>query len=1108
MSIKLTILLMTIFLAQVSASSFGQNITFQKKNATLKEIFKVIKKQSGYNVLWSTEKMNNGIPKNVDFRSEPLEEVLKYILAGQDLEYGIRNKTIVISQKYGSSDLAKPVFEDVTIKGKVTDNKGIPLIGATVTIKGTKRAAIADADGNYFILVSDKSAILVFSYTGYLNKEVKVNGQTLLNVVLEENVGLLTELVVVGYGTQSKAKLTSSISQVNTDLLKKTPVPSISNGLEGLSPGLFVRQTSGEPGFSGSSFEIRNFGSALVIIDGTPGDIDKLDPNEVESISVLKDAAAASVYGVQGGNGVILVKTRRGQSGKAKLTYSNQFNFSKPTNYPEYLNSVEYATITNEMLVNSGQQPKYTEEQIQKYRDGSDPFRYPNTNWLKETLKDWGKQQRHNLNVTGGTADTKYFLSAGFINQGSLYKADVLNFDQYNIRANVDTKILDNLNLSFNVAGRRQDREAPGYSALDIYRSLNRNLPIDLAYYPDGTPAKPSNSPAHPIEGLKDFNSGYYREANNNVDAKISLKWDVKEIPGLSVTSFGSIVYDNTYRKEWRKAYNVYTLNPITGAYDPFTITPEGAASKTMLTESAFYSNNYVLQQSLNYGRIFGDHNISGLLVWETRKSGGNDFWGRRQDFQSDFIDQLFAGSNKNKDASGGQWRDSRLGLVGRGTYDYKAKYLAEFSFRYDGSSKFAPGKNWGFFPSGSVAWRLSDEKFFTPLKSGIQDLKLRASVGTAGNDGNAAYQWLSGFNYNGFYVIKDQAVPTIDNSNLPNINLTWSNIITYNGGLDLTILNKSTSITLDYFHRVQSDVLASGSAKVPSTLGVGLANQNLYKYSNTGFEVGITHTKKINNDLSYNAGLNFSRSREKAIFIDEILNTDEFMRSNLTQTGHLTNRRIGYVSDGLFQTADEISTHAIQDGNQNTTIKPGDVRYKDLNGDNIIDEKDRKVIGRDNKPDINYSLNLGITYKNFSLSALLTGAAGYTIYLEGEAQSALINGFNGYKYQMDYWTPQNTGATYPRAILGGNNPNNYRYSDFWMRSGTHLRVKTVNLSYNLPKAFRDRMKLGDARLFVTGYNLWVLSAIDEGFDPQWNGGNGYYYPQTKSLTFGLNLTL
>lgn len=1106
MSIKMTVFLMTIFLAQVSANSFGQKITFQKKDATLKEVFKEIKKQTGYNVFWGSEKLKNSVPKNVNFINEPLEEVLKYTLKGQGLDYTIKNNTIVVRQRALPADIDRPAA-DIIVKGKVKDNGGMALTGATVLVKGTSKGVITDADGNYTISVPDRGAVLVFSFTGYLSREIKVNDQT-LNVVLEENVGLLNETVVVGYGTQSKAKLTSSISQLNTDLLKKAPVPALSNALEGLSPGLFVRQGSGEPGFSNSSFEIRNFGAALVIIDGTPGDINKLDPNEVESISVLKDAAAASVYGVRGGNGVVLVKTRRGEAGKPKLSYSNQFTYSKIANYPEYLNSAEYATITNQMLTNSGQQPKYTDEQIQKYRDGSDPFRYPNTNWFKETLKEWSPQQRHNLNVSGGNEGTKYFLTAGFINQGSLYKADVLNFNQYNIRANIDTKILDNLNLSFNIAGRRQDKEAPGYSATDIYRSLNRNLPIDVAYYPDGTPAKPSNSPSHPIEGLKDFNAGYYRDNINNLDAKISLKWDIRQVPGLSLTSFASIVYDNRFNKTWNKAYSVFTLNPVTGNYDPFVVSPEGAASRTILTETYEYSNNYVTQQSLNYTKDFGDHHVSGLLVWEAQKSGGNNFWGRRQDFQSDFIDQLYAGSNKNKDASGGEWRDSRLGLVGRGTYDYKAKYLAEFSFRYDGSSKFAPGKSWGFFPSGSLGWRMSDEKFFAPLKKAIQDLKLRASVGTAGNDGSAAYQWLSGFNYSGFFIAKDQAVPTIDNSNLPNLNLTWSNIITYNGGLDLTVLNKSTTITFDYFHRVQSDVLAAGSAKVPSTLGVGLADKNLYKYANTGFEIGINHTKKFNSDLSVNAGLNFSRSREKAIYIDEVYNTDEFMRANLSQTGRLINRRIGYVSDGLFQTTEEINAHAVQDGNKNTTIKPGDVRFKDLNGDNIIDEKDRKVIGTGGKPDINYSLNLGINYKNFSLSALFTGAAGYTIYLDGEAQSALRNGFNGFKYQMDYWTPENPGAPYPRPTVGGFNANNHRTSDFWMRSGTHLRVKTLNLSYNLPKALRDRLKFGEARLFITGHNLWVISGIDEGFDPQWGGGNGYYYPQTKSLTFGLNLTI
>ncbi|MNK47394.1 TonB-dependent Receptor Plug Domain protein [compost metagenome] len=1109
MSIKMIVFLLTFFMTQVSANSFGQKITYQKANASLKDVFKEIQKQTGYNVFFGVEKLKMANTKSVNFKQESLDRVLKYILEEKGLDYSIKNNTIVISNKPASAEYRSgSYFADIIIKGKVTDKDGKPLLGATISIKGTKKNAVSDAEGNYTIVASENDLFLVFSFTGFTTKEVRINDQNIININLEENIGSLSELVVVGYGVKAKGNLVSSVSQINTELLKKVPVANVSNALEGLAPGLFVRQTSGEPGFSDSRFEIRNFGNALVIIDGSPGDINKLDPNEVESISILKDAAAASIYGVQGGNGVVLVKTRRGELGKPKLSYSNQFTFSTPTSFPDYLNSEEYAIMSNQMSVNSGQAPKYSEQDIEKYRNGSDPLKYPNTNWFKETLNRYSTQQRHNLNVSGGTQDTKYFLSAGFIDQGSLYKANNLNFNQYNIRGNIDTKILDNLELSFNLAARRQNRDAPGYSAYDIYRSLHRNLPIDLAYYPDGTAAKPTNSPVHPVEGLKNSNVGYYKDANNNIDAKLSLKWDIKQVPGLSLSSFASVVYDNTYNKNWVKAYTVYTLNPVSGNYDPFVVSPEGAASRTILTENATYNNNYVLQQTLNYKNSFGGHNVGGLLVWETQKQGGNNFFGRRQDFQSDLIDQMFAGSNKNKDASGSQWRENRLGLIGRGTYDYKAKYLAEFSFRYDGSSKFAPGKNWGFFPSGSLGWRISDEAFFAPLKTAVQDLKFRASVGTAGNDGNAAYQWLSGFNYNGFFVIKDQAVPTIDNSSLANIDVTWSNIVTYNAGVDFTILNKTTTVTFDYFKRDQSDVLASGSAKIPSTLGVGLSQQNLYKYSNQGFEVNVNHSNKINEDLSYSIGASFSRSRERAIFIDEQFDLDPFVRNQLSQTGRLNNRRVGHVSDGLFQTAEEITAHAIQDGNNNSTIRPGDVRFKDLNGDGIINDKDRAVIGRGEKPDMNYSMNLGLNYKNFSLSVLLTGAAGYTMYIDGEAQAALKNGFNGYKYQMNFWTPENTGAPYPRPVLGGSNPNNYRYSDFWLRSGTHLRVRNINLSYNLPKKFRDKLRIGEARFFVTGNNLWVISGIKEGFDPQWTGGNGYYYPQTKSYTFGLNLSI
>jgi len=549
-------------------------------------------------------------------------------------------------------------------------------------------------------------------------------------------------------------------------------------------------------------------------------------------------------------------------------------------------------------------------------------------------------------------------------------------------------------------------------------------------------------------------------------------------------------------------------LNRQTGEYNEFIASPEGSFSETVLTQATNFSNNYVLQESVNYDRIFGDHSLNVLVLGELQKSSGQNFLGRRQDFQSDLIDQLFAGSNENRDANGGEFRQNRLGLVGRLSYDWKAKYFLESSFRYDGSSRFAPGREWGFFPSVSAGWRISEESFFKPLSKVVSNLKLRGSAGTAGNDGTAAYQWLSGFTYNSFFAINETAIPTIDNTSLANLDLTWETIVTYDVGVDASFFNRDLTVSFDYFIRNRDDVLAFASGSVPSTLGVGLAAQNLYSFSNEGFEVAVGYNKKVNRDLTLNAGLNFSRSRETAEFIDEAVISDDFMRQNLTVTGGFTNLRRGYISDGLFQTQEDIEQSPIQDNNGNSSLQPGDVRYVDLNGDDIIDVQDQKVFGNGDKPAINYSLNLGASYKNFSASILLTGAAGYDIYLGGEAQSPLRNGFNGYTYQLDYWTPENTGASYPRISDGGFNDNNYRYSDFWKRDGKHLRVKNINLSYTIPGSINKLVGFQEARLFVTAYNLFVLKTYDEEFDPQMQSSTGWYYPQTKSFTFGINLTL
>lgn len=994
--------------------------------------------------------------------------------------------------------------QNVVVNGIVTDEMGMPVPGASLLLKGTTQSTSSDLDGK-FQFKAPINGILLISYIGYATTAEPIKGRSQFVVRLKPQSQDLNEVVVIGYGTKSKTKLISAVSTINTETLKKQPVANVSNALEGLASGLFVSQSSGEPGFSNSSFEVRNFGSALVIIDGSPGDLNQLDPNEIDSISVLKDAAAAAVYGVQGGNGVVLITTKKGKIGKPKLSYSNQFTGTSFTAYPKYLSSAERGEVLNEGLRNANQAPFYTAEQLELYRNGSDPINYPNTDWRGLVLKDWGFQQQHNLNLSGGTEKVKYFVSAGYLDQGSNYTAEVLSFQRYNLRANVNADVMDNLNLTVNMGARRQINETPAYSAYDIFRELSRSLPNDLAYYPDGIPARSSTTPNHVVEGITDFNAGYFRARNNNFDAKITLELKVKQVQGLSLKSYASIVYNNYFNKDWGKSYDLFTLNRQTGNYDLYRATPPGSPSETVLSQSTNYSNHYVLQESINYERDFGNHHVAALLLTEIQKQQGENFSASRQDFQSTSIDQLFAGSLQNQIANGGEFRENRLGFVGRFSYDYKSKLFIESTYRYDGSSRFAPGNEWGLFPSLSLGWRISEESFFEPLRTTISNLKLRTSIGKAGNDGTSAYQWLSGFNYNLFFVANDKAIPTIDNTALANRDITWETNTTYDVGLDIELFDKDLKFSFDYFFRKRNDVIAGANASVPSTLGVALAAQNLYEYSNEGFEFSFDYTKKVNDNLKINALLNFSKSREKNVFIDETLQEDPFMRANLTQTGTYTGLRRGYISDGLFQSQDEINQHAVQDSNGNSSLQLGDVKYVDLNGDNIIDVKDQKVFGNGSKPAINYSLNLGAEYKNFSLSVLLTGAAGYDIYLEGEAQSPLRNGFNGYDYQLDYWTPSNTGAAYPRITNGGFNDNNYKYSDFWSRNGRHIRFKNINLGYTLPKR-KWNASCDEIKFFCTGQNLFVIKDFSEDFDPQTGSGLGWYYPQTKSVTFGINI--
>jgi len=995
----------------------------------------------------------------------------------------------------------------VSISGTVSDNSNEPLPGASVSVKGTTNGTSTDFDGK-FSINAVSGDVLVISYIGYKTKELTIADSTNLEVILSEDDNNLDEIVVIGYGTKSKTKLISAVSTINAESLKKQPVANVSNALEGLASGLFVRQGSGEPGFSSSSFEVRNFGAALVIVDGAPGDLNQLDSNEIENISVLKDAAATAIYGVRGGNGVVLITTKKGKIGKPKLSYSNQFTYTSFTSFPDYFTSAQYGQVLNEGLINAGKAPRYTEEELELFRNGTDPVNYPNTDWRGMIFKDWGFQQRHNLNLSGGTEKVRYFVSGGYLNQGSNYTADVLSYQQFNLRSNINAKINDNLELTFNMGARRRVNEAPAFSAFNIFRELSRAKPIDLAYYPDGKPANPSG-PTHIVEGLRGFNGGYYRQRNNNFDAKISLEWKVPQVEGLSIKSYASLVYDTFYSKDWKRSFDQFTLNTQTGEFEVERATPLDTPSETILNVGSRYSNDYVLQESIKYKRGFGDHNVSALLLAEVQKRQGENVNATRQDFQSTAIDQLPAGSRKNQGADGGEFRENRLGFVGRFSYDYQSKYFLESSYRYDGSSRFAPGNEYGFFPSLSLGWRLSEESFFESLKEVVPELKLRASIGTAGFDGNSSFEWLGGFKYSFFYATNnDGTVLTIDNKNIPNKNLTWETNTTYDVGLDASLFNSELDLSFDYFFRTKDGVLATPSGSIPNTLGVGVALQNLHKYSNEGFEISANYKKQFTEDLKITAGINYSKSREKAVFIDEAPIEDDFIASNLTRTGNFTGLRVGFLSDGLFQSQEEINNHPIQDNAGNNTIQPGDIKYKDLDGDGFVNDRDRKFIGQGSKAATNYSLNLGVEYKNLALSVLLTGASGYDVYIGGEAQRPLLNAFTGYDYQLDYWTSENTGAAYPRISEGGTNNNNNRESDFWIRDGKHIRFKNINLSYTLPKAITKKT-LDEVRFFVTGYNLFIIKDYDEDFDPQLQGSDqGWVYPQTKSITFGINVTL
>lgn len=987
-----------------------------------------------------------------------------------------------------------------TVSGKVTDSSDTPLPGVTVVVKGTTQGTVTDADGNYSLINVSSGATLMFSFVGMKTKEVAVSDRTTFTVVMEEYAIGLEEVVAIGYGTQKKITVTGSVVSTQGQDVLKSQTPNVINAMTGLLPGVIVNSRSGEPGKDDPTIYIRGRSTTgdnnpLVIIDGVEReDLGRINPNDIDNISVLKDASAA-IYGARAGNGVILVTTKRGMEGTPTINFSFNQGFTQPTRKPIMANAYTWATVYNEIEVDAGRSQYYTDEEVEKYRIGTEPG-YQTTDWYDYMTRTLTPEHRTNLSVSGGNKIINYYLSFGELAQEGHFNYGTTKIKRYNFRSNIGVNVTDFLKVDFNLAGRYDDNHYPtSQDTRNSYAHIYLYWPQWTAYWPGTDLLRPLRDSENIINWVSD-NGGWQSANFKGIESSLKFTLNVPWIKGLS--AIGAFSYDAgfNYNKTWRMPTYVYYYNASTEVY---TKGRTGSGPNlAQLTEEFNQNSQTLLNAQINYDRKFGSHNIRLMVGSEQKKYKYNSLNASRKDFPSVALPQLFAGSSdKQKQSNNGSaFETARVNYFGRATYDFAQKYLAQLIFRYDGSPNFPKDKRWGFFPGVSLGWRISEEPFMSGLDL-IDNLKIRASYGEMGNDRVTPFQYLTGYSYGTNYVIANSDVLGLTQSGVANPEITWEVEKSTNFGFESTMWKGLLGVEFDLFKMERSNILTKRTVVIPDYTGLKLPDENIGIVENKGFELQLSHQNTINK-LRYSLKGNISFARNKVIFADEAPAAEEYQKA----TGLPIGSALYYEAIGIFSTQEEVNSYPHLAG-----ARPGDIKYKDVNNDLVLNSRDQIRIDKTSTPEIVYGFNTAIHYANFDCSILFQGQANAKVFFGGyfPIMSYAMGNFTQYRAE-DHWSVDNIDATQPRGSVETSNNNNLN-STHWLVDAGFLKLKNVELGYSLPSSISNKLAMKNLRVYVSGYNLLILydHMKDMGFDPETN--DYWYYPQQRTFNFGVNLT-
>ena len=1008
------------------------------------------------------------------------------------------------------------------VSGIVKDTAGQPVVGATVFDSKTKRGAATDTEGR-FTLDVESGSVLNVSFIGYAEQQIPVSrSKSVYDVVLESDAVGIEELVVVGYGTQKKASLTGAVSAISNDDIITTKNENLQNMLTGKVAGLRVRQNSSEPGQFNTSMDIRGFGAPLVVIDGVPRDnMARLDPEDIEQISVLKDASAA-IYGVKGGNGVVLITTKKGTKGRVNINYSGNISWQRPSNFPDLVDAADWMTLYNEKYSMHNVDyvtwvPQYSQEDINAYRSGEKT----SYNWKEAVFRNSAPQTQHTVSASGGNDRITFYTSFGYQYQESFFQKTPISYDKYTLRSNISAKIAKNLSLDVNLAGHIDEKKMPNFASSDIVRSTWLFTPLDPFYYDEERNmlhTKDDNTGiVNPLAMIdKDLN-GNQSLISRWFQSNFSLRWDMPFVPGLYAKGFFSYDYIMNDNKFYRKAFDTYTS---TGAATSFL---QGDQADYYVQRNYYGKNHRQWYVQLGYDRTFGRHSVSGMLLFEDQHKVGDNFYGSREVMLPK--DEVFVGIGEtqqfNQDSGSAALYDyAYQSLAGRFNYDFGGKYLAEFIFRYDASSRFPEGNlRWVFFPSASIGWRISEESFWKESALDfIENLKLRASYGKTGYDGDLNYEFLTGFTYpSGGSILGGEYVNGSVPKGIANKEITWQTITTLDVGLDFSAWNGKLGLSFDYFSRKREGLYATRVLSLPGSVGASLPKENLNSDVNRGFELELSHRNRVG-EFVYEVKGNVSFTRRKTLYYERSQLGNSYLNWRQNNNDRFNNIWWGYGEAGRITSWDQIYYNPVYIGRGSVL---GDYLYEDWNGDGMISDLDVHPIAyNDTMPMVNFGLTINASWKGLDLSMLWQGAGNRYIIAREFLYEPLWSRTNAIVEHMDRWHPADpTASPYDPAtewVSGkygytGSNPN--PNSEHALQNARYVRLKNLEIGYTLPKKWVSKVGIENLRVYLSAYNLLTITGLDY-LDPEFyihptDGGVsnlGYFYPINKTYTIGLNV--